>query len=104
MTTDDLSLGLALHEPSLGNHAVVAAVRLGVARASEFVEPVITLMLGDIIEPAFSSWIVSGKDVIRVVDAATPGTYPRYVFAEDDIVWLIEAEEPVLSEVFAALP
>jgi hypothetical protein len=104
VTTDDLSLGLALHEPSLGNHAAVAAVRLGVARASAFVEPVIALMLGDILEPALSPGTVSGKDVVQVVDAAIPGTYPRYVYADGDVVWLIEAEEPFLSEIFDALP
>jgi hypothetical protein len=104
VTTDDLSLGLALYEPSLGNHAAVAAVRLGVAGASEFVRPVITLVLGDILEPELSSKTVSGKDVIRVMDAAIPGTYPRYVYADGDIIWLIEAEEPVLSEILAALP
>ena len=101
---EDLSMASALHEPSSGNHDAIAAVRIRGADASEFIGPVIGLMLGDILEPQLSTVSISGKEVTRVVDALVQGIYPRYVHAVGDVVWIIEAEEPELSEILALLP
>jgi hypothetical protein len=43
---------------------------------------------------------VAGKDVTVVTaDAGTQYVYPR-----NDVIWVVTAAEPALSEVFAALP
>jgi hypothetical protein len=101
---DDLSVATALHEPSPGNHAAITAVRVTGATATDLVMPAIGLLLGDITDPALRLRNVSGRDVLRVTDAAVPGTYPRTVYAAGDTVWVVEAEGEPMAEILAALP
>ena len=101
---EDLTVATALHEPSPGNHAAITAVRLPGAAAADLVMPAIGLLLGDIADPALRLRNVAGRDILRVTDAAVPGTYPRTVYAAMDTVWVVEAEGGPLTEILAALP
>jgi hypothetical protein len=100
---DDLTIGFASYVPSPGNHAAVTAVRLKGASGEAITDPVVALLLANIREPEATRIEISGKQVLRITDARIPGSYPHYAYAIDDIVWLVEAEEPTLSEIFAAL-
>lgn len=48
--------------------------------------------------------MVGESEVIKVRDLTVPGTYPRTLHAVDDVVWIIDAEEPYLEPVLATLP
>jgi hypothetical protein len=48
-----------------------------------------------------SEGVVAGKPVSIVT---TPDGTTTYAFASGEILWLVEAQEPALSEIIAALP
>jgi hypothetical protein len=104
VTIDDIAVATGLLEPSPGNRAVIAAVGVPGADGQGLVDDVIDAMLGDIVEPRTAPESLAGKSVLRVTDAATPGVYPRNVYVDGDIVWLIEADDPLRTEIAAALP
>ena len=104
LSIDDIAVVTGLLEPSPGNHAVIAAVGLPGADGQELVDHVINVVLRDIVEPRTVPESLAGKVVLRVTDAANPGTYPRNVYVDGDIVWLIEADDPLRTEIAAALP
>jgi hypothetical protein len=100
----DLTVATALHQPSPGNHAAITAMRVAGAAAAELVRPAIALLLGDVSSPTLRVRAMAGRDVVRVTDAALPGSYPRTIYPAGDTVWVIEAEQPVLEEILVALP
>lgn len=103
-TLQDLTVGYTSFEPSPGNRAYVAAVRVRGSRAAALDDAVIPLMLGDFVEPAVEVVEIAGKSVGRVTDSSMPGRYPQYTYTMGDTVWVIDAAEPVLSEIVRALP
>jgi hypothetical protein len=90
-TLDDVSVAFA----ALPNGAI-QAVRVAGADSTAFMEPLVQAIQGAEVETVPAQ--VAGKDVIHV--PAIPG----YVYPSGDVVWVIQSEEPVLSEVLAALP
>lgn len=99
----DISLATATHWHGRNPHAV-GAVRVPSADAHVLVDPTIELILGHIVEPEVE-WIdIVGREVARVRDASMPGAYPGYAYPEGDTIWLVQSEEPILSELLDALP
>jgi hypothetical protein len=103
-TLDDLTVKSTLFEPSPGNHVVVVAFNIDGSEAREFAPDAIQLLLGDVVEPDLLLRPVAGKWVLRVVDAAMPGVYPRTVFVNEDTVWVIEGDEEYVWDALDQLP
>ncbi len=103
-TIDDLTVKSALYQPSEGNQAVVAAYRIDGTEAREFAPQAVQLLLGDVVTPELRLRPVAGKWVLRVVDAAMPGVYPRTLFLKDDTAWIIEGDEQFVWDALDQLP
>jgi hypothetical protein len=50
---------------------------------------------------AGSETTVAGKGVTKV---AVEGSKPMHLYARDDVLWMVQAEEAIAEEIFAALP
>ena len=74
----------------------VTAIRVAGADAAAFAEPLIEVVQGADLEMLPAQ--VAGKDVIHVPSILA------YVYPSDDVAWIIQLEEPALTEVIAALP
>lgn len=83
--TPDMSVSVTAFQVEGGDAAALAPSILGVA--------------GD--EISQTPGQVAGKDVTVVTDS-TGST--AYFYAQGDVLWFVTAEEPLLSEVLAALP
>jgi hypothetical protein len=101
---DDLTVRSALHQPSEGNQAVIVALRIAGAEARDFAADAVRLMLGDVDAPEFALRPLGRRWVLRVVDAAVPGVYPRTVYLDGDTAWIIGADEPHVIELLEQLP
>jgi hypothetical protein len=101
---DDLSVKTALAQPTEGNQAVIAAVRIAGTEARSHIREMVRLLLGDIVDPALLMRPLGGRWILRVVDAATPGVYPRTVYIDDEIAWIIGADEEYVLELLDQLP
>lgn len=94
-TLADVSLGFAYSvDPSYN----ITALRVRGADVSAFVGPFLA-MSGANGSPTPAQ--VAGKDVtvVSLSNGTTPHVYPK-----DDVIWLVSAEEPILTEVFQKLP
>jgi hypothetical protein len=103
-TIADLTVATALQEASEGDHAAITAVRVAGASPADLVRPTIALLLGDVADPTIQVRTLGGRDILRVADADQPGRYPRTLYVNGDTVWVIEAEQPLLTEIVDALP
>lgn len=101
---DDLTVRSALSEPSEGNQAVILAFQVGGAEARDFAIDAVRLMLGDVNDPQFVLRPLGSRWVLRVVDAAIPGVYPRTVYLAGDTMWIIGADEEHVLELLEQLP
>jgi hypothetical protein len=103
-TVDDLSVTSALAEPTPGTQAVILGLRVQGVEARRIVEQSVGLLLGDIEEPDFALRPIGSRWVLRVVDAAIPGVYPRTVYIDGDTAWYIGADEVYVQELLEQLP
>lgn len=101
---DDLTVISALAEPTPGTPAVVLALQVEGAEARDFATDAVGLLLGDVTEPGFALRPVGSRWVLRVVDSAVPGVYPRTVYLEGDTAWIIGADEGYVVELLDQLP
>ena len=101
---DDLTVSSALHEPSPDDRAVIAALRIDGTDARDFSTEAVRLMLGDVTDPEFALRPLQGRWVLRVVDAALPGVYPRTVYLHADTAWIIGGDEPYVKDLVSQLP
>jgi hypothetical protein len=104
LALDEIAIVTGLIEPGPGDQATVAAVGLPGTDARALTNEVIALLLGDIETSRIVPESIAGKVVLRVTDAAYPGTYPAHLYADGDVMWLIEADEPLRSEILRGLP
>ena len=96
LTPSDLSIGIGYAEDMSSS---VTALRFPGADASAFVDQIITSIGGG--EAAErSDTQIAGKDVIQL----TIGEVVQYVYPKDEVIWAVTAQEPALTEIFAALP
>jgi hypothetical protein len=100
---DDLTVAWAL-VPVRGRPAAITAIRVTGAESGDLVDAVIPFLFADTVTPARTLKMYAGKRVIRVTDAANPGSYPRYIYPDRDTLWLVEADEHYLEGIFGALP
>ena len=100
---DDIAIVSGLIEPSPGNHAVVVAISLPGSDAQQFVDKAIRFLLPDVAQPRTAPESLAGTPVLRLTDAADPGAYPRNVILDGDTVWVIEADDPLRTQIAAAI-
>ena len=103
-TLDELSVVAALYALSPGNTVAITAWRLDGVQAVDLAMPVLRVTYGADTELATKVRMVGDSEVIRVRDLTVTGTYPRTLHAVDDVVWIIDAEEPYLERILATLP
>jgi hypothetical protein len=101
---DDLTVTTALAEPSEGNQAVIAAVRIAGTEPRAWIRDMAPLLLGDIQDPSLLMRPLGGRWVLRVVDAAMPGVYPRTVYLAGDTAWVIGGDEEHVLDLLSQLP
>ncbi len=103
-TIDDLSVTSALAEPTPGTPAVIIGLQVEGVDARRLVAQSASLLLGDIEDPEFVLRPIGSRWVLRVVDAAIPGVYPRTVYLDGDTAWFIGADEGYVQELLEQLP
>ena len=101
---DDLHVRSALAEPTPGSQAVILALQVDGTEARDFATSAVDLLLGDIDDPGFALRPMGSRWVLRVVDAAVPGVYPRTVYLAGDTAWIIGADEAYVFELLEQLP
>ena len=101
---DDLTVTSALAEPTPGNQAVILGLQVEGTDAREFAEQAVDLLLGDIADPGFALRPMGSRWVLRVVDDAVPGVYPRTVYLAGDTAWIIGGDEEYVFELLEQLP
>jgi hypothetical protein len=93
-TLDDVSIGFAFSmEPPFS----ITAIRVKGADASALRDPILTM---SDVEGTPTPAQVAGKDML----VATVSGQPQHVYAKGDVLWLVFAQEPILTEVFQKLP
>jgi hypothetical protein len=93
-TLDDVSAGFAF---GMDPRYLISALRIDGADAAALRDPFLA-MSG--VEGTPTPAQVGGKDVL----IATISGQTQHVYAKDDVLWLVVAEEPTLTEVFQKLP
>ncbi len=101
---DDLHVRSALAEPTPGSQAVILALQVDGTEARDFATGAVDLLLGDINDPGFALRPLGSRWVLRVIDAAVPGVYPRTVYLAGDTAWVIGADEEYVIELLEQLP
>lgn len=99
-TMDDLSVGFAF-----GGTAGIQAIRIKGIDAAGILDTFLPLLLTDVSDPVQTPTDLAGKSVIKVTDGPDEeGADTRWIYAHDDVIWQVMAEEPDLSEAIGALP
>ena len=101
---DDVTIATALLARPPNEPAAIVALQVAGSDASALLEQALPLVLDDLIEAELSDVEVGGKAAVAVTDAVIEGDLPRFAYASGDTVWFVDAQEPQLSQVFAALP
>jgi hypothetical protein len=101
----DLHVKSALAQPSEGNPVIIAGVRIPGTEARTWIREMVRLFLGDIQEPELlMRQPLAGQWALRVVDAETPGVYPRTVVIDGDTAWMIGGDEEYVQDLLGQLP
>lgn len=94
----------ALAEPSEGNQVVILGLQVPDVSARTFAPEAVKLLLGDIEQPEFALRPIGTRWVLRVVDAAVPGVYPRTVYLDGDTAWIMGGDEEYVLDLLGQLP
>lgn len=103
-TLDDLSAGFAYYssEDSSGG---LTAVRVRGLDIDAFVDDLLPLLVTGLDDPQRTPGQVAGRDVTIVTDGPDgPDASRQYVYPKGEILWVVVAEEPALTELFDQLP
>ena len=102
-TAEDLQMAQAIYVPQRKQVVVAVAIRVPGARQGELVDAVIPFLFSDVIEPKRQRIEIGDRSVIRVKDGALPGSYPKYVLAAGDTVWLVEGDRRHIEDLIAGI-
>jgi hypothetical protein len=104
-TIDDFTVKSALAQPTGGNPVVIAGIRILGTEARTWIRETVRLFLGDLEQPELlMRQPLAAQWVLRVVDAATPGAYPRTVVIDGDTAWIIGGDEEHVQDLLGQLP
>jgi len=103
-TLDDVSLGFG-YFATTDTSGGITAVRIRGADIRALSDSLMPLLLTDVTDPQTATVQVAGREVIQITDGPDgPDVERRYAYAKDDILWLVQATEPQLSELIGQLP
>jgi hypothetical protein len=103
-TLEQVTVKSALAEPSEGNQVVIMGLQVPGVPARDFAPQAVDLLLGDVEQPEFILRLVGTRWVLRVVDAAIPGVYPRTVYLDGDTAWIMGGDEDYVQDLLSQLP
>ena len=108
-TIEDVSTANASRfDADLTEFSIVSAFKVAGVDAQRLFEALLPEFVADLEEPVLEDGQVAGKDVVIAYDATTEGFFgeaqPLYLYASGDIVWIVSAAEPLLTEAFEKLP
>jgi hypothetical protein len=97
-TIDDVSVGFgfSFEPPPYG----ISAVRVKGGDIAPFVPQLLPLLTTGMDNPQQTEGQVAGKTVTVLTSGATTA----YAYPRNDVLWVVTAEEPVLTEIFQKLP
>ena len=99
-TLDDMTLGFSSY--SGGD---LSAIRVRGVDASGIEQQLMPLVLDGVADPRQTTMQVAGKDVIKVTDGPDGvDASAMYFYAHDDVLWIVTAADPDLTEILQALP
>jgi hypothetical protein len=102
---DDLTVKSALAQPTEGTPVVIAGVRIADTEARTYIRELVRVLLGDLEQPELLMRLpLTSQWVLRVVDAETPGVYPRTVVLDGDTAWIIGGDEEYVQDLLSQLP
>jgi hypothetical protein len=101
---EEVTVRSALAQPSEGNQVVILSLQVPGVPARSFAPQAVKVLLGDIEQPQFVLRPVGTRWVLRVVDAAVPGVYPRTVFLDGDTAWIMGGDEEYILDLLGQLP
>lgn len=113
--TDALAgLGKSLDDVSVGfgfsANGSLTGIRIAGVDATSVIDDILPLVLTDLENPIQEQVEIGGKQVIKVTEdtgGESPDPYAlgaQYVYASGEVIWLVAADEPYLSEALGALP
>lgn len=106
-TLDDVSLATGyVFDPQTLQLVMITAIQVRGADMGAMADTFVSVLNGDGEPPAEQTpGQVSGKDVTIVrPDTDSTDEELQYVYPKDDVLWVVAAVEPALSEVFSKLP
>ena len=99
-TLDDMTLGFSSYAG--GN---LSAIRVRGVEASGIEQQLMPLVLDGAADPQQTPMQVAGKDVIKVTNGPDGVDVSAiYFYTHDDVLWIITASDPELTEILQALP
>jgi hypothetical protein len=99
-TVDDVSIGFAT-----AGAGGITAFRIKGANMPQLLPLMLPLILEGQTPASQTTAQIGGKDVTVIQMAAdTPDAQIQRIYARDDVLWLVQASEPTLTEVLSALP
>ena len=104
-TISDLSIGYGYYTDANGGGGLVSAFQVTGVHMSDLMDVLVPLILDGQTPASQTQAQIGGKDVTVIKLAAdTPDNELRYLYPKDDILWVVQATEPGLTEVFTNLP
>ena len=103
-TTADIVSASAFVEAEDGSYGLVGAYRVPGGDASLGVDPILAWGEGDLSEPRVETGTYANREVTLLYDDSQPENPPWHIYPAGDTLWLVMAEEPLLTEIFEQLP
>ena len=101
---DDLTLVYA-YFPSSGATGSVQALWVRGSDMASLADGLLRLYLTDMTDLQITPMQIGDKQVVLLTDGPNgPYVEPRYAYAEDDILWIVQADEISVAEVIGQLP
>lgn len=83
----------------------ITAIRVKGADAAALEASLTPLVLSDLEDPVSSKVTLSGKEVTKVIDGPEgEDDTASYLYTNGEILWVVQALEPSLSQIFSTLP
>jgi hypothetical protein len=103
-SVDDVSIGFGFFV-SGDSGGGLTAFRVRGADVGALMERLLPMALPDIADPQRTTVQIAGREVIQITDGSDgQDGEPQYAYVKDDILWLVQATEPSLSELIGQLP
>ncbi len=104
-TISDLSIAYGYYTDANGTGGLISAFQVNGVQMSDLMDVLVPLVLDGQTPASQTQKQIGGKDVTVIKAAAdTPDSELQYLYPKDDVLWVVQAPEPGLTEVFTNLP